>query len=155
MHIEIDECDFDVGTEYQALVDASKNSGAQVLFVGRVRDFSENQSIEKLVLSHYPGMTEKVIERICKEASQRWKLLSIRVLHRVGELKAGDQIVMVGVSSEHRVDAFAGAEFIMDALKTEATFWKKEQFRDGEERWLDMKETDQKKAAQWDKGESE
>tara|TARA_R110002073_G_scaffold321653_1_gene497847 strand:- start:244 stop:711 length:468 start_codon:yes stop_codon:yes gene_type:complete len=155
MHIEIHEHDFDLGEEYQALVDASKNSGAQVLFVGRVRDFSDNQSIKKLVLSHYPGMTENLIRRICEKASQRWQLLSIRVLHRVGELKAGDQIVMVGVSSEHRVDAFAGAEYIMDALKTEATFWKKEQFHDGQERWLDMKTSDQMKAAQWDKGESE
>lgn len=155
MHIEIHERDFDLGEEYLALVDASKNSGAQVLFVGRVRDFSENESIEKLILSHYPGMTEKVIERICKEACQRWKLLSIRVLHRVGQLKAGDQIVMVGVSSEHRVDAFSGAEFIMDALKTEATFWKKEQFKDGDERWLDMKKSDRIKAAQWHKGGGE
>lgn len=155
MHIEVREQDFDLGEEYQALVDASENSGAQVVFTGRVRHFSDIASIKALVLSHYPGMTEKVIKDICERACQRWKIQAVRVIHRIGELRPNDQIVMVGVSSEHRADAFSGAEFIMDALKTEALFWKKEQLADGRERWLDMKTEDQQRAAQWDKGGSE
>jgi len=156
MHIEIREQDFDLGEEYQALIDASENSGAQVVFTGRVRHFSDTTSIKSLVLSHYPGMTEKVIREICGRACQRWEIQAIRVIHRIGELRPNDQIVMVGVSSEHRANAFSAAEFIMDTLKTEAFFWKKEQLDDGRERWLDMKTEDQQRAAQWDdKGGSE
>lgn len=155
MYIEVREQDFDLDEEYQALVDASENSGAQVVFTGRVRHYSDSSSIKTLKLSHYPGMTEKVIKNICERACRHWKIQAIRVIHRVGELQPNDQIVMVGVSSEHRGDAFSGAEFIMDALKTEALFWKKEQLTDGRERWLDMKTRDQQKAAQWDQGGSE
>lgn len=155
MYIEVREQDFDLGEEYQALVDASENSGAQVVFTGRVRHYSNSSSIKALTLSHYPGMTEKTIKDICERACRRWEIQAIRVIHRVGKLRPNDQIVMVGVSSEHRGDAFSGAEFIMDALKTEALFWKKEQLTDGRESWLDMKAEDQQRAAQWNQGGSE
>jgi molybdopterin synthase catalytic subunit len=155
MHIEIRKKDFVIGDEYDALIRDSHNAGAQVIFIGRVRDFDEEGTIKSLSLSHYPGMTETVIEDICKRACERWNIQQIRVIHRVGELQGNEQIVLVGVSSEHRTEAFSGAEFIMDALKTEATFWKKEKRIDGRERWLDMKSDDLKRAAHWDKGGGE
>lgn len=148
MYIAVSEEDFDLGREYQELVSQTTNCGGTVLFIGRVRDFSDQQDVKALVLSHYPGMTEKVIQDICNAAQSRWSLSSIRVIHRVGELKAGDQIVLVAVAAEHREDAFLGAEYIMDELKTNATFWKKEKLAEGE-RWLEMKNKDIERSKRW------
>lgn len=148
MFIDVRHADFDVGQEYQALTSNNPKSGGQVIFVGCVRDFSGDQDVEALVLSHYEGMTQKVIENICVEAQQRWELYDLRVIHRVGQLHPGDQIVLVAISAAHRADAFSGAEFIMDELKTRATFWKKEVRSDGTH-WLDMKEADKRRSARW------
>ena len=155
LYIDIRENDFDVGQEQQLLAEACPHSGGQVLFVGRVRGSGNSGAIpgpdcavEALDLSHYPGMTETTIGDICQRAQKRWGLNGIRVIHRVGRLKAGEQIVLVAVASLHRAEAFEGAEFIMDELKTRATFWKKEIRSDGEH-WLDMKQQDRDRSARW------
>lgn len=152
--ISVREENFDIGEEQKALLKESNNTGAEILFVGRVRDFvkadlsTHKPSVSALFLSHYQGMTETAIKEICTEAETRWQLSAIRVIHRIGELHTGEQIVLVAVSAAHRAEAFSGAEFIMDELKTRATFWKKEIRSDGEY-WLDMKESDKKRAARW------
>jgi len=148
--VRVSEANFNLSDEQEALLKNSQNTGAEIFFIGRVRDFinTQNTHIEALYLSHYEGMTEDVIHDICNEAKARWALQAIRVIHRVGALKAGEQIVLVGVSSAHRAEAFSGAEYIMDELKTRATFWKKEIRSDGEH-WLDMKDSDKKRAARW------
>lgn len=151
--ISVQTEDFDFTHEYQALRERSLQSGAIVMFVGLVRDFSENTQVSSMTLEHYPGMTEKVLQGIADQASQRWPLDGIRIIHRVGELHATDQIVLVGVSSAHRIAAYEASQFIMDILKTEAPFWKKEstknqQGNDGE-RWVDAKNSDSKQAADW------
>lgn len=150
LYIDIREDDFDVGYEQKKLAEDSPKAGGQVIFVGLVRDYNsqETHSVLALELSHYPGMTEKAIERICRQAEKRWTLNSVRVIHRVGKLKSQEQIVLVAVASPHRAEAFQGAEFIMDELKTNATFWKKEIHSDGEQ-WLDMKESDIKRSEKW------
>ncbi|GAK86587.1 molybdenum cofactor biosynthesis protein MoaE [Vibrio ponticus] len=117
--------DFNVGDEYQALAQ-SNASGAVVTFVGKVRDMNLGDDVVGLSLEHYPGMTEKALAEICDEAEQRWPLEAIRVIHRVGDMTTGDQIVFVGVASAHRGAAFEACEFVMDYLKTKAPFWKKE-----------------------------
>ena len=162
--VTIQEQDFDSQRSYESMVAAHPNAGAIVQFLGRVRDThlvedhpgeqSSQQMTEvtALVLSHYEGMTQQVIGSVCDEAMSRWNLLDIEVYHRVGTLSAGEQIVLVTVASEHRADAFSGCEFVMDALKTEAPFWKKEiRNEDGSEsdEWLTMKAKDQARADRW------
>lgn len=146
--ITIQTEDFDCGEEYQQLRRDSQVTGAIVTFTGLVRDFSEQAQSQHLWLEHYAGMTEKVLESIVTEAEQRWSIQKVRVIHRVGELHSGDQIVFVGVASRHRKDAFSAAEFIMDFLKTQAPFWKKE-VADNEEQWVDAKLSDQHEADRW------
>jgi molybdopterin synthase catalytic subunit len=145
--------DFDFSQEYQQLRERSLQSGALVMFVGLVRDFSENTEVSSMTLEHYPGMTENVLANIAKQAEQRWPLDGIRIIHRVGELHATDQIVLVGVSSAHRIAAYEASQFIMDILKTQAPFWKKESTKSEQgkasERWVDAKTSDSKKAADW------
>lgn len=151
--ISVQNEDFDFSAEYQLLRERSLQSGAIVMFVGLVRDFSENSQVSSMTLEHYPGMTEKVLNSIAEQASQRWPLDGIRIIHRVGELHATDQIVLVGVSSAHRMAAYEASQFIMDILKTQAPFWKKESTKtqQGEagERWVDAKSSDSKQAADW------
>ncbi|MWP47213.1 molybdopterin synthase catalytic subunit MoaE [Gilliamella sp. Pas-s27] len=120
--------------------------GAVVTFVGKVRSI-ENQTIN-LFLEHYAGMTEKVLAKIADQARERWQLSRIAIIHRIGEINTNEQIVFVGVSSAHRSDAFAAAEFIMDILKSEAPFWKKEQTIQGE-RWVEAKKTDKEALKKW------
>jgi molybdopterin synthase catalytic subunit len=146
--ISIQQQDFDVSKEVSALRRLSGETGAIVTFTGLVRDLSGEQRVNQLFLEHYPGMTEKSIELIVEEARQRWELLGVRVIHRVGLLTATDQIVLVAVSSMHRANAFAACEFVMDYLKTRAPFWKKEKSPDGE-RWLETKNTDFDAAKRW------
>lgn len=122
--------------------------GAIVSFVGLVRDINEGDQVFQMELEHYPGMTENSIQAIVEEARQRWQLTAVRVVHRVGKLLPGDQIVYVGVASLHRGESFAACEFIMDYLKTRAPFWKKETV-EGELRWVDARETDETAAKRW------
>ncbi|WP_096087275.1 molybdenum cofactor biosynthesis protein MoaE [Agaribacterium haliotis] len=143
--IRVQREDFDVQSEYQALLQADSserfNTGAATMFVGLVRDFGDSKAFE---LKHYPGMTEKVLERIETEARKRWQLLSVRIIHRVGPLSPADQIVFVGVSSRHRADAFAACEYLIDLLKNQAPFWKKEG-----EHWVEAKQSDAQRALRW------
>ena len=124
--ISVQQADFDMGAEYAALTEENKAAGAAVIFVGRARDMNMAHAVQGMELEHYPGMTEKSLQEIAAEAQQRWQILDLKIIHRVGVLLPGDQIVFVGVVSAHREDAFSAAEFLMDYLKTRAPFWKKE-----------------------------
>lgn len=148
MRICVQTEDFDSGAEIIRLAGQFNGVGAVNSFVGFVRDNNEDTHVGSLFLEHYPGMTEKQIEAILVEAEQRWAVLSATVIHRVGELKPGEQIVFVGVASPHRGDAFDACEFIIDYLKTRATFWKKESTPDGF-RWLETRQTDVESADKW------
>jgi molybdopterin synthase catalytic subunit len=141
--------DFSVAEEY-ALLSEGTDAGAVVTFIGKVRDFNQGDDVTGLSLEHYPGMTEKSLEEIVVQARERWPLLKTRVIHRVGDLGLGDQIVFVGVTSAHRGAAFEACEFIMDFLKTQAPFWKKEQ-TSTETRWVDARDTDTSAADRWHK----
>lgn len=142
--ISVQHKDFDQNEEYEQLVCAGA-SGAIVTFVGRVRDFANNN--KSFELQHYPGMTENVLEAIEQEATKRWSLLSSKIIHRVGKLKINDQIVFIGTSSAHRRDAFAACEYMIDILKTQAPFWKKQ---GGD--WVAAQHSDQEAAQSWLKG---
>ncbi len=146
--IRIQEQDFNLNEEYQLLRQDCPSIGAAVTFVGLMREFNDGDEVSSLYLEHYSGMTEKVLEKIVLQAQQRWKLQCINIIHRVGELRPSDQIVYVGVTSAHRGEAFSACEFIMDFLKTQAPFWKKEQTSNGE-RWVDAKESDQNAQQRW------
>lgn len=139
--------DFQVGDEYRWLSECD-DDGAVVTFTGKVRNHNLGDTVSGLTLEHYPGMTEKALAEIITEAKTRWPLQRVTVIHRVGELHTGEQIVFVGVSSSHRSAAFAGAEFIMDYLKTRAPFWKREATQEGG-RWIEAKESDDNAANRW------
>ncbi|TNE95513.1 MAG: molybdenum cofactor biosynthesis protein MoaE [Gammaproteobacteria bacterium] len=141
--------DFDVASEYTALRDSGAGTGAIATFTGLVRDSGDMKGVTGLYLEHYPGMTEQVIAGLIEDASKRWDVRAARVIHRVGRLALCDQIVFVGVCSAHRGDAFAACEFIMDALKTSAPFWKKELTEDGEH-WVEQKSSDLDKTRTWE-----
>ena len=146
--IQIQEADFDLASEYAAL-SASHQTGAVVTFVGKVREMNDGATVTGLTLEHYPGMTEKSLQAIVDKAHARWPLLGCKVIHRVGALALGEQIVLVGVASLHREAAFAACQFIMDYLKTQAPFWKKEQTAYGAH-WLEAKDSDAQAAKSWD-----
>ena len=149
--ISVQEADFDVGAEIEALSAGRTDVGAVASFVGLVRADTlagESDHVSAMTLEHYPGMTEKSLEAIVAEADGRWSLLGTRVIHRFGRLVPGERIVFVGVASSHRGDAFAACEFIMDYLKTRAPFWKKEDTPAGG-RWVDAREADDSAAARW------
>jgi molybdopterin synthase catalytic subunit len=148
MSVLIQEDDFDLASELTALRSGNSKVGAMVSFVGLVRDFSHNETIESIYLEYYPGMTEKALNKIIVEATERWSLINVRVIHRIGQLFANDQIVLVATTALHRGEAFAGCEFIIDYLKTAAPFWKKEQTREGSQ-WLETRETDVKRMEHW------
>jgi molybdopterin synthase catalytic subunit len=140
--------DFDVGAEVAALTRDRTDIGAVVTFSGLVRDVSGGEAVTSMQLEHYPGMTEKELARIEAEAHARWPLQATLIVHRVGELKPGDNIVLVVTASAHREAAFEAATFLMDYLKTRAPFWKREEGQ-GEARWVDARENDDKAAARW------
>jgi len=140
MKVSVQKEDFDLGAEVKAISNNPK-IGAVASFVGLVRDV-------QMTLEHYPGMTERAIEKIVDEARSRWQVMDCTVIHRYGALQPNDQIVMVAVASGHRGDAFDACEFIMDYLKTQAPFWKKEQTAEGA-RWVEAKATDDKAAERW------
>lgn len=144
--ISVQAEDFDAGREIDALTADAGVAGAVASFVGLVRD--ENKSLAAMTLEYYPGMTEKAIGEIVATAMQRWSLFGVRVIHRIGRLLPGDRIVLVVVSSKHRGEAFAACEFIMDYLKTQAPFWKKEETPGGG-RWVEARESDDEAASRW------
>lgn len=148
MSVRIQAEDFDVSAEMAAMRRGDPAIGAMVSFVGLVRDANEGDAVSEMTLEHYPGMTEKAISKIVAEALGRWKIGKALVIHRVGTLKPGDQIVLVLAAGEHRGDAFAACEFIMDYLKTRAPFWKKEQTRAGS-RWVEPRASDDTSAERW------
>jgi len=148
MPVRVQREDFDVGHELAALRDGDPAVGAVAAFIGTVRDVNADSSVSGMTLEHYPGMTEKALDAIVAEAKARWNILQALVIHRVGPLKPADQIVLVGVTSAHRGEAFAACEFIMDYLKTRAPFWKKEETASGT-RWVEARASDDAAAARW------
>ena len=140
--------DFDVGRELEALTRGRVDVGALASFVGLVRDANDGHAIAGMTLEHYPGMTEKALEEICAEARSRWNVIDTLVIHRVGSLRPGERIVLVGVSGAHRGEAFAACEFIMDYLKTRAPFWKREDTPQGP-RWVEARGSDDQAANRW------
>ncbi|KRB87599.1 molybdopterin synthase catalytic subunit MoaE [Noviherbaspirillum sp. Root189] len=148
MAVRIQTEDFDLSREVAALRAGQAQVGAVVSFVGTVRDINDGAGVSEMELEHYPGMTEKALEDIVDQAKTRWTIIDALVIHRVGPLKPLDQIVLVAVTSAHRGEAFSACEFIMDYLKTEAPFWKKEQTPDGA-RWVDARVTDDRALAKW------
>ncbi|MDO8652237.1 MAG: molybdopterin synthase catalytic subunit MoaE [Undibacterium sp.] len=148
MAIFVQTGDFDLSTEVAKLRANNPAVGAVVSFVGVVRDLNEGADVQAMELEHYPGMTEKALQDIVDQASNRWQLMDVVLIHRVGLLLPLDQIVLVAVATKHRGEAFAACEFIMDYLKTQAPFWKKEKTQQGE-RWVDARETDDAALAKW------
>ena len=156
MKIEIISEKFD---PWESLVEYKRNElqnnpkiGASSVFLGTMRDFNDDDDIDSMELEHYPGMTEKSLAKIIIQAKERWNIGRVKVIHRIGELSIGEQIVFVGVTSKHRQDAFAANEFIMDYLKVKAPFWKKEKITDAgqaSENWLAAKNSDTDKAELW------
>ena len=143
---------FDVNAEIEHLRAANPRIGAIACFIGVVRDLNEGIAVGSMTLEHYPGMTERALEGIVEQARRRWDLYDVRVIHRVGELQPTDPIVLVIVTSAHRGEAFAACEFVMDYLKTDAPFWKKETTPEGV-RWVDARESDSASRARWDASE--
>lgn len=148
MPVRIQTEDFDLSREVANLRAGDAAVGAVAAFVGTVRDLNDGDSVSTLALEHYPGMTERALEQIVAQAEARWSLRACLVIHRVGTLAPGEQIVLVAVTSAHRGEAFAACEFIMDYLKTEAPFWKKEITPAGS-RWVQARDSDDQAAARW------
>lgn len=148
MKISVQLEDFDAGREMAAVRAANPKVGAVASFVGVVRDVNDGSGVATLTLEHYPGMTEKALSGIVEQARARWEVLDCTVIHRYGRLEPTDQIVLVVVASGHRGDAFAACEFIMDFLKTQAPFWKKEETPEGT-RWVEAKASDDSAAERW------
>lgn len=148
MTVRVQPEDFDVGVEIARLRQGRADIGAVAAFIGLVRDVNEGADVSAMTLEHYPGMTEKALAAIVDQAKARWEIHDALVIHRIGTLRASDQIVLVVVSGAHRGEAFAACEFIMDYLKTEAPFWKKEQTAQGE-RWVEARSSDDDARARW------
>lgn len=148
MAVRVQHVAFDPGAEVNAMHAANVGVGAVVVFVGYVRDFNDGREVAGMFLEHYPGMTEKALTKIVVEAEQRWPLLKVEVLHRIGALQPGEPIVFVGVASAHRQAAFQACDFVMDYLKTRAPFWKKEQTGEGP-RWVEGRQSDADAAGRW------
>lgn len=151
MTVRVQQAAFDPGVELNALHAANLGIGAVVGFVGYVRDFNDGQEVAGMLLEHAPGMTEKALGKIIVEAEQRWPLLRLEILHRVGRLEPGEPIVFVGAASAHREAAFNACRFVMDYLKTRAPFWKKEDTAEGA-RWVEGRASDQAAAQRWGEG---
>jgi molybdopterin synthase catalytic subunit len=148
MPVRIQTQDFDAGAEIAALRRDNPKIGAVASFIGVCRDANEGDAVIKMTLEHYPGMTEKALEDIVAEAKCRWNVMDVLVIHRVGELRPTDQIVLAVVTGAHRGEAFSACEFIMDYLKTRAPFWKKEETPQGA-RWVDARTSDDEAAERW------
>ncbi|MCR4332864.1 MAG: molybdopterin synthase catalytic subunit MoaE [Sulfuricaulis sp.] len=148
MAVRVQQADFDIGAEIAAFRRVDPGIGAIASFIGLVRDVNDGDGVLGMTLEHYPGMTEKALEGIVAEAKSRWNIIDALVIHRVGELKPLDQIVLVVVAGAHRGAAFDACEFIMDYLKTRAPFWKKEQTARGV-RWVEARASDDQAAQRW------
>ena len=146
--VRVQSEDFDLGLELARLREGDPRVGAVVSFVGTVRDMNEGAAVSRLELEHYPGMTERALEDIVAQARARWPLYNALVIHRVGPMDPMEQIVLVACSAAHRGEAFAACEFIIDYLKTDAPFWKKEQTPEGA-RWVDARLSDDSAKAKW------
>jgi len=149
--IRVQRQDFDPGEEITKVQRSRGDVGALVSFLGLVRGESGGERLTSMTLEHFPGMTERELERMEKEARERWQLSDVTIVHRVGELKPGDRIVLVVTAATHRQAAFEAAEFLMDYLKTRAPFWKRE-FRTSGEHWVEARDGDDDAAARWRKG---
>ena len=150
--IRVQTEDFEIGAEVRRLTAGRTDLGAIVTFTGTVRDTAKGKSITSMALEHYPGMTERELERIEAKAHERWPLAASLIIHRVGRLAPGDNIVLVVTASAHRHAAFEAAEFLMDFLKTAAPFWKSEAGTDGTAHWVDARDTDDAAMARWGEG---
>jgi molybdopterin synthase catalytic subunit len=149
MSVLVQTEDFDVSREIAALTAGRTDIGAIVTFTGTVRGEAKGRPIVSMTLEHYPGMTEAELERVEADAHARWPLDATRIIHRYGELKPGDNIVLVVAASRHRQAAFEAAEYLMDYLKSRAPFWKKETTADGNGQWVDARETDEAALLRW------
>jgi molybdopterin synthase catalytic subunit len=149
--VSVQAADFDVAVLQQQLLDSALQTGGVATFTGYVRGNSAGQQLQCMQLEHYPGMTERSIEAILTQAADRWPLLAVTVVHRIGSLQPGQRIVWVGVASAHREAAFSACEFVMDYLKNEAPFWKKE-IGDRGAHWVEAHAHDKARADRW-KGE--
>jgi molybdopterin synthase catalytic subunit len=147
--IKVQAEDFDIGAEFAALSAGRTDIGGIGCFVGTVRNNALDQRVAAMTLEHYPAMTERAIARITEEAERRWELLGCTVIHRVGRLVAGDNIVLVLAAAAHRQPALDATAFLIDWLKTKAPFWKREEFTDGGAAWIDARESDDVAAARW------
>ena len=148
MPVRVQTADFDLSTEVARLRLSNPRVGAVVSFVGTVRDLNEGAAVSAMELEHYPVMTERALEQIVEQAKARWPIFDALVIHRIGPMQPLEQIVLVAVTSPHRGEAFAACEFIMDYLKTQAPFWKKEQTPEGA-RWVDARESDDTALSKW------
>ncbi len=148
MPVRVQREDFDAGAEIAKLRANDPRVGAVASFIGVARDTNDGERVAAMTLEHYPGMTERALEDIVAQAKRRWNVIEILVIHRVGELKPLDQIVLVAVTGSHRGDAFAACEFVMDYLKTEAPFWKKESTPSGA-RWVEARASDDVARDRW------
>jgi molybdopterin synthase catalytic subunit len=146
--VRIQTEDVDSGAEIARLRRQDPAIGAIASFIGLVRDVNAGDPVSELTLEHYPGMTEKALEKIVEEARARWDVIDVLVIHRVGVLRPTDQIVLVVVAGAHRGEAFSACEFVMDYLKTQAPFWKKEQTPQGS-RWVEARSSDDAAAERW------
>jgi molybdopterin synthase catalytic subunit len=146
--VRVQHEEFDVSVEVARLRAANPRIGAVACFIGVVRDVNDGDTIASMTLEHYPGMTEKALAEIATQARARWQLYDVLIIHRVGELRPTEPIVLVVTTSAHRHDAFAACEFVMDYLKTEAPFWKKEATSSGA-RWVDARESDDAARERW------
>jgi molybdopterin synthase catalytic subunit len=154
MPVRVQTQDFDAGAEIASLRRGNPKIGAVASFIGVCRDVNDGDRVTTMTLEHYPGMTEKALEKIVAEARQRWEVMDILVIHRVGELRPAEQIVLVVVTGAHRGEAFAACEFIMDYLKTRAPFWKKERTSE-DSRWVEARASDDAAAGRWEGEERE
>lgn len=150
MSVRVQTEDFDAGVEISRLRLSRADIGAVAAFIGQVRDLNEGAEVSGMTLEHYPGMTEKALQDIIDQARRRWDIFDALVIHRIGTLKPMDQIVLVVVVGKHRGEAFDACRFIMDYLKTEAPFWKKESTADGE-RWVEARSSDDQARSRWSK----
>ncbi|MBX9591632.1 MAG: molybdopterin synthase catalytic subunit MoaE [Hyphomonadaceae bacterium] len=150
MSVRVEKDDFEIGAEVARLTAGRTDIGAVVTFTGTVRAANDGGAIAGMTLEHYPGMTEQELARVEAEAAQRWPLQASLIIHRIGTLKPGDNIVLVVTASAHREAAFEAAAFLMDYLKTRAPFWKKEMGADGSTRWVDPRDSDNRAAERWE-----
>lgn len=150
VEIRVQDTPLDAVAEIAPVYAGQASIGGVVSFIGLMRDMNQGDAVSTMKLEHYPGMTEKALAAIVDEAASRWDLAGVRLVHRVGEIRPQDPIVLVCVASAHRGEAFRACEFIIDYLKTRAPFWKREQTAEGKTRWVDSRGSDEAAAAAWE-----